>query len=156
MRARILLSVSRRRLFGHWGFLCLALAFPLALSAQFQKPTEEELKMTADPKAPGAAAVYLNINEIDNDPRHFQSRYARIKILAERGKELGTVELPYLKSKWKITDIKARTIHPDGTVVPLTAKPADLLSEKSGEREIGRKVFTLPSVEVGSILEAVS
>jgi hypothetical protein len=33
---------------------------PALLSfAQFQPPTPDELKMTADPKAPGAAAVYL-------------------------------------------------------------------------------------------------
>ncbi len=109
--------------------------------------------MTSDPMAPGAAAVYLNISEVDNDPKHFQSRYARIKVLSEKGKDLATVELPYLKGTWKVTDIKGRTIHPDGTVVPLTGKPADLLSEKSGGKQFGRKVFTLPSVEVGSILE---
>jgi hypothetical protein len=41
--------------------------------AQFQQPTDEELKMTADPKAPGAAAVYLNLEEITNDPLHYKS-----------------------------------------------------------------------------------
>ena len=74
-------------------------------------------------------------------------------MLTEKGKELATVELPYTRGDWKITDISGRTIHPDGTVIPLTGKPEDLLSEKVGERQIGRKVFTLPSVEVGSILE---
>ena len=67
------------------------------LRAQFQPPTDEELKMTADPKAPGADAVYLNIEEIANDPMHYQSYYARIKVLTEKGKELATVEVPYLK-----------------------------------------------------------
>jgi len=121
--------------------------------AQFQQPTDEELKMTADPKVPGAAAVYLNIEEIANDPLHFQSYYARIKVLTEKGKTLATVELPYLRGSYKITDIKGRTIHSDGTIVPLAGKPEDLLISKSGDRQMGRKVFTLPSVEVGSILE---
>jgi hypothetical protein len=126
---------------------------PALVRAQFQQPTGEELKMTADPKAPGAAAVYLYNEEIDNDPLHYQAIYTRIKVLTEKGKELATVELPYLRGDWKISDISGRTIHADGTVIPLTGKPEDLLSEKTGERQVGRKVFTLPSVEVGSILE---
>jgi hypothetical protein len=134
--------------------ILLAFLFsPPLLSAQFQAPTDEELKMTADAKAPGAAAVYLNIEEIDNDPLHYQSHYERIKVLSEKGKELAAVELPYLRGGWKIDDIKGRTIHADGTVVPLVGKPEDLLSEKKGNFQLGRKVFNLPSVEVGSILE---
>ncbi|HEX4031571.1 MAG TPA: DUF3857 and transglutaminase domain-containing protein [Terracidiphilus sp.] len=109
--------------------------------------------MTSDPKAPGAAAVYLDIEEIDNDPLHYQSYYERIKVLTEKGKELATVELPYLRGDWKVTDIKARTIHSDGTVIPLEGKPEDLLSVKRGDFQVGRKVFTLPSVEVGSVIE---
>jgi hypothetical protein len=156
--------------------LLLAIASPVLLSAQFQKPTDEELKMTADPKAPGAAAVYLNIEEIDNDLHLYsQSFYVRIKVLAEKGKELATVEIPpYLDGLTKIIDIKARTIHPDGTIIPLEGKPQELLVAKikyniSDERiqtdymqsrplsindlQVKRMVFTLPSVEVGSILE---
>jgi Domain of Unknown Function with PDB structure (DUF3857)/Transglutaminase-like superfamily len=138
--------------------LLLALASPALLVAQFQTPTSDELKMTADPKAPGADAVYLNLEEITDDPLHFHSVYARIKVLQEKGKELATVEIPYLQGGTKVTDIKARTIHSDGTIIPLEGKPEDLLiakaTEKNGENEqINRKVFTLPSVEVGSILE---
>jgi len=135
----------------------VALALPAFLRAQFQDPTPEELKMTDDPKSPGAAAVYLNVEEIANDPNHYQTFYARIKVLQEKGKELATVELPYLHGNTKITDIKARTIHSDGTVIPLVGKPEDLLffkkGGKDGELQVNRKVFTLPSVEVGSILE---
>ncbi len=126
---------------------------PVLVSAQFQTPNPDELKMTSDPKAPGAAAVYLDVQEIDNDPMHYQSYYERIKVLTEKGKQLATVELPYLRGDWKVTDIKGRTIHPDGTIIPLEGKPEDLLSEKKGEFQLGRKVFTLPSVEVGSIIE---
>ncbi len=143
----------RARIFALSVFLFVAFTFSRPLVAQFQQPTDDELKMTADPKAPGAAAVYLNVEEIANDPLHFESFYARIKVLGEKGKELATVDVPYLRGNFKITDIKARTIHADGTVIPLEGKPDDLLVSKRGDREIGRKVFTLPSVEVGSILE---
>ena len=144
MRTRLVLSFA---------LLFVASTASSPVMAQFQQPTDEELKMTADPKAPGADAVYLNIEEIANDPLHFQSFYARIKVLTEKGKELATVEVPYLRGNTKIDDIKARTIHADGTVIPLAGKPEDLLISKNKEKEIGRKVFTLPSVEVGSILE---
>ena len=133
--------------------ILLFLASPLVLRAQFQQPTPDELKMTEDPKAPGAAAVYLNIEEITNDPLHFHSFYARIKVLQEKGKELATVDIPYERGNFKVNDIKGRTIHPDGTITPLQAKPEDLLVAKSGDLQFGKKVFTLPSVEVGSILE---
>jgi hypothetical protein len=139
--------------------LLIAITSPALLRAQFQQPTTEELKMTADPKAPGAAAVYLNVEEIANDSLHYESFYARIKVLTEKGKELATVEIPpYLSSESKITDIKGRTIHADGTIVPLVGKPEDLLVFKTKDRngdatQVNRKVFTLPSVEVGSILE---
>jgi Domain of Unknown Function with PDB structure (DUF3857)/Transglutaminase-like superfamily len=133
--------------------LFLALVSPVVVRAQFQQPTDDELKMTADPKAPGAAAVYLNISEIANDPMHYQSYYYRIKVLGEKGKELATVEVPYMKGNGKVTDVKARTIHADGSIISLNVKPEDLLSEKNGEKQFGRVVFTLPSVEVGSILE---
>ena len=139
--------------------LLLAFTSPALMLAQFQQPTSEELKMTADPKAPGAAAVYLNVEEVTSDQLHYQSFYARIKVLTEKGKELATVDVPpYLRGTSKITDIKARTIHSDGTVIPLVGKPEDLLvvkgKNKEGEQvQVNRKVFTLPSVEVGSILE---
>jgi Domain of Unknown Function with PDB structure (DUF3857)/Transglutaminase-like superfamily len=121
--------------------------------SKFQPPTEEELKMTEEPKAPGAAAVYLYREETVDDEMHYHSLLARIKILAEKGKEMATVEIPYPKGVFSITDIKARTIHPDGTIIPLDIKPTDLVESKRTHSQINAKVFTLPSVEVGSILE---
>jgi hypothetical protein len=123
------------------------------LHAQFQDPTPDELKMTADPKAPGAAAVYLNFSEISNRENNITSFYARIKVLSEKGIDLANVELPYQKHFYSVADIKARTIQPDGTIVPLNGKPADLLRTKTKGFQSGNKVFTLPSVQVGSIIE---
>jgi hypothetical protein len=143
----------RKSFFLHSAALLLAVVSPAVASAQFQKPTDEELKMTSDPKAPGAAAVYLDIEENDGLEPGFSEYYARIKVLAEKGKELATVEVPYFKGCEQIARIKGRTIHPDGTIVPLDVKPEDLLLIKSRDERVQRKVFTLPSVEVGSILE---
>jgi hypothetical protein len=133
--------------------LLLAAGSSCQLRAQFQQPTQEELKMTADPKAPDAAAVYLNVEEVTDDPLHYRMVYERIKVLTEKGKEYATVETPYTGSNFKITDIKARTIHSDGTVIPLEGKIEDLVVSKSAGNQITRRVINLPSVEVGSILE---
>jgi transglutaminase-like putative cysteine protease len=150
-------------------FLCGAVGLfaalsPAVLCAQFQPPNPDELKMTSDPKAPGAAAVYLDYEETDNDAQHSQIYYSRIKVLTEKGKEAATVEIPYRGGEFSIGSVSGRTIHSDGTIVPLTVKPEDLLIQKYTEVEAGhetyaeqvreqRTVFTLPSVEVGSILE---
>jgi Domain of Unknown Function with PDB structure (DUF3857)/Transglutaminase-like superfamily len=134
-------------------FLVLLVASTGPLHAQFQQPTDEELKMTADPKAPGAAAVYLYREETTDDALHYQTFYERIKILSEKGKEQATIHVPYLRGNFKVTDIKGRTIHADGTVIPLTAKPSDLMDFKTKDLQVNQMVFTLPSAEVGSILE---
>lgn len=131
----------------------LVLAAPALLRAQFQPPTPEELSMTADPKAPGASAVYLYREETTDDALHYHSIFERIKILSEKGKEQATIRVPYERGSFKVTDIKGRTIHADGTIIPLTTKPTDLMDFKSNSLQINQMVFTLPSVEVGSILE---
>ena len=74
-------------------------------------------------------------------------------MLTEKGKEAATVEIVYPAGEIVIGSIRGRTIHSDGTVVPLNVKPEDLLEVKSNDYRWQRKVFTLPSVEVGSILE---
>jgi hypothetical protein len=132
---------------------CVAAACPALVHAQFQDPTPEELKMTADPQAPGAAAVYLYREEETDDRNHFLSYYARVKVLTEKGKELATVHVPYERGIDTVNDIQGRTIHADGTVIPLTTKPADLMDFKLNKFQINTVVFTLPDVEVGSILE---
>ena len=134
-------------------FLLLILASPAVLLAQFQQPTPEELKMTDDPKAPGAAAVYLDHEETTDNPGHSYLLYDRIKVLTEKGKELATVSIPYERGTSWVTNIEGRTIHADGTVIPLTAKPSDLMEFKTKGFQENAVVFTLPSVEVGSILE---
>ncbi len=135
------------------GILFFAAAWPVVVSAQFQQPTAEELKTTVDPAAPGAAAVYLDLQQVTNDPQHYMRIYARIKVLTEKGKELATIELPYLRGEVRIDEIKGRTIHSDGSIIPLEVKPEDLMIVKNGDMQANKKVFTLPSAEVGSILE---
>jgi len=128
-------------------------ASPLVLRAQFQDPTPDELKMTSDPKAPGADAIYLYREETLNCETGEQTYYARIKVLAEKGKELATVQTPFSPESQKVDKVEARTIHSDGTMIPLDVKPEDLMNFKSKYYREDTLVFTFRDVEVGSILE---
>ena len=136
-----------------WPIFLWILIFAVPARAQFQAPADEELKMTSEPKAPGAAAVYLYREEKVDDSLHYHSMFVRIKVLTEKGKELATVSVPYLKSTYKITDVRGRTIHADGKVIPLNVKPSDLMEAKATGFQVNKVVFTLPDVQVGSILE---
>ncbi len=137
-----------------WGAALLAaMAITPLLRAQFQAPNPDELKMTSDPQAPGAAAVYLDREEITDNELNVRSSYARIKVLTERGKELATVRIPYLPGNFATNKIEGRTIHADGAIVPLNVKPEDIMEFKTKYFQLDTLVFNLPSVEVGSILE---
>ncbi|WP_162601723.1 DUF3857 and transglutaminase domain-containing protein [Occallatibacter savannae] len=163
--------------------------------------------MTADPAAPGAAAVYLYREETSDDPHAFRTVYARIKVLTEEGKAAAVVHIDFPKTfvfnaqgnnwghmkgglgnestegtiapsnsahwsmpsiarvgedapwdtdsyqgKVEIGALEGRVVHPDGTAVPLAGRPAELLKATKGQRGT-ETYFTMPSVEVGSVIE---
>jgi hypothetical protein len=173
----------------------IGVATPYVAFAQFQPASKEELEMTSDPKAPGAAAVILYREEREDEEHHFRSVYERVKVLTDGGKEAATVQVTYLKNfvfyaagdnssrmasgtanAWsspdinhagedsridtnaygghnEISAIEGRVIHADGTIIPLTGSPADLLKAKEGNTQFNTLTFNLPGVEVGSIIE---
>jgi hypothetical protein len=130
----------------------------LLLSAQawadsWTQPTQEELQMTAEPAAPGAAAVYLLRDERADDKLHSHTFYVRLKVLTERGKEYADQEISYEGAQFKVFGVEGRTIHSDGSIIPFVGKPYEKLLEKGGKAKYKATVFTLPDVQVGSILE---
>lgn len=135
----------------------LVVSSPLARAEKWMAPTPEELSMTSQPEVPGAAAVYLYREQITEDSMHAMHVYERLKVLTESGKKYANVELGYSSSfdngSVVIDEIEGRTIHPDGTIIPFTGKPYQKLIEKTQGAKYMAKVFTLPDVEVGSIIE---
>lgn len=111
--------------------------------------------MTSFPQVPGAPAVYLFREETTDDSLGAFNIYVRLKVLTESGLSYADVEVPYQTGHftYMADSISGRTIHADGTVVPLMAKPYDKLIEKTGGTKRMAKVFTMPAAEVGSILE---
>jgi hypothetical protein len=137
-------------------------ALAVCRAEQFTAPTKEELAMTSLPGYPGVAAVVLFREELTRDDLHVVQHYDRIKVLTEEGKKYANVELGYVSTsgdyEWSGDDktlgsIAGRTIHPDGTIIPFTGKPYKKTYVKTGNAKYQAMIFTLPDVEVGSIIE---
>jgi hypothetical protein len=126
-----------------------------AWAVNFQPVSPEELKMTAEPKAPGAPAIIL-FREVDRDDRDLDAHedvYFRIKILSEEGRKYADVEIPFYKQQGQVINIHARTIEPDGTIVNFEGGAFDKLIVKARGIKFMAKTFTLPNVQVGCVFE---
>lgn len=119
----------------------------------FRPPTPAELQLKSTPLAPGASAVVLDWAQREDDTMRWASQYLRIKVLTEEGRRYGDVEIPYLAWKYDISDIKARTIQPDGTIVPFNGKIFNKTIIRHGGLKLMAKTFTLPDVHAGTIIE---
>jgi hypothetical protein len=120
---------------------------------EWQPISQEELKMTSVPEAPGAPAVYLYRQVDRNDQESHEYNYVRIKILNEEGRKYADVEIPFFKESGDIRNIKARTIRPDGTIAGFDGKIYEKTIVKAKGLRYLAKTFTLPDVQVGSIIE---
>jgi hypothetical protein len=145
--------------FGHSAIQGLIGAVALCAGSQAARAEDwlpispDELKMTSEPKAMGAPAIFLyrQVDRDDNGPS--EAVYARIKILTEEGRKYADVEVPFDKATESVRGIQARTIHPDGSIVKFDGtvyeKP---IVQARGVKWLA-KTFTMPDVRVGSIIE---
>jgi hypothetical protein len=149
--------VSTRRLIPLLFIILLAVAacrvWTVSAGDEWQPITPEELKMTSEPQAPGAPAIYL-YRQVDRDDQGaHEYNYLRIKILTEEGRKQGDVEIPFVKDQANIRGIKARTIRPDGSVANFDGKIYEKTVIKAKGLKYLAKTFTFPDVQVGSIIE---
>lgn len=116
----------------------------------------EELKMTGVPEAPGAPAVIL-YRQVDRDDSNIhtphESDYIRIKIFTEEGRKFADAEIPFVKDSYTIVNIRARTIHPDGSIVNFDGKIYEKELVKGRGMKYLAKTFTFSDVQPGSIIE---
>jgi hypothetical protein len=123
---------------------------------EWQSINPEELKMTSEPQAPGAPAIilYRQVDRDDSDVRRaHEYNYIRKKIFTEEGRKFADVEIPLVKGKWDIQNIKARTIKPDGSIVNFDGKIYEKEIIKARGLKYLAKTFTLSDVQPGSIIE---
>lgn len=118
----------------------------------------EDLALNDNPASPGADAMILYRESSvsakglrvsgDEDEEYF-----RIKIFTQAGVKYGDINIPWLKAEDDVKDVRGRTIHPDGTVVPFQGKVLEKeIVEVSGYKYLA-KTFSLPDVQPGSIIE---
>jgi hypothetical protein len=121
----------------------------------WQPISPDDLKMTSEPKAPGAPAIYLyrQVDRNDSGKAGSEFNYVRIKILTEEGRKYGNVEIPFAKGRYDVAGIRARTIRPDGSIVNFDGKIYENTIVKSKTNKYLAKTFTMPEASVGSIVE---
>ncbi len=79
---------------------------------EWQPISQEELKMTSVPEAPGAPAIslYRQVDRKDLGRANTEYNYFRIKILTEEGRKYGTVIIEYPRSKVFLPNERNRLI----------------------------------------------
>jgi hypothetical protein len=153
--------------------LCFFLLIPVFAPGQSEDwlpVTPQDLQLKDVPGNPGAAAVRLYYAHYIDHDNFSEFYYERIKILNEKavnpnsdGKTYADVEIPVvsiaaarkfgLNLLVQMVGLKARTIHPDGSIVEFTGKPFEKTVYKGRGSRILVKAFSMPSVTVGSIVE---
>ena len=121
----------------------------------FQPVLPDELKITSEPLAPGAPAIilYRQVDRDDNGRTSHEDDYLRIKILNEEGRKHANVEIPFFKKTQDVVNIRARTIRPNGSIAEFDGKVYEKELVKGRGLRYLAKTFTLPDVQVGSIIE---
>jgi hypothetical protein len=117
--------------------------------------SQEELRMTSVPEAPGAPAVilYRQVDRDDSSNATHEYNYVRIKVLTEEGREQANVAVEFEKGKTTVVNVRARTIQPDGRISEFDGKTYEQMVEKTKGVKYLAKTFTLPDVHAGSIIE---
>jgi hypothetical protein len=151
--------ISKSVLFAWFVIGCVALSavVPVRCRAQgFPPLSPDDLKMTNEPKAPGAAAIIL-YREVDRDDSGqgtiHEDNYYRIKILTEEGRKYADREIPFVKGLDEVLRIQARTIKPDGSIVEFDGKVLEKYLVKARGVKVLAKSFNLPAVEPGCVIE---
>ncbi len=142
-------------------WLTVGLAFWILAAQQakagvgFQPVVPEELSLKNEPLAPGAPAIilYRQVDRDDNGRTSHEDDYLRIKILTEEGRKYANVEVPFFKGSQEVIKVQARTIKPDGAIADFDGQIFEKYLVKGKGVKYLAKTFTLPEVQIGSIIE---
>lgn len=130
----------------------IPLACAPAFGADWPPISDSDRSFNSVPQQPGASAVILAREQTDDNMNNSLIVYERIKILNDDGRKHATVELPYSRA-FSISELKGRTVHADGSVIPFTGKPVDVTRKGADGIPVTIKAFQLPDAEIGSILD---
>jgi hypothetical protein len=132
---------------------CLALANSTPADDQWLPINPADLALKDNPSSPGSHAMILYRQEHTDAENAFVTEYFRIKIFTEEGKEQGDVEIPFIKGRDTVQDIRARTVRPDGSIVLFSGQVFEKEIVKAGGFKFLEKTFSMPDVQPGCIIE---
>jgi hypothetical protein len=120
-------------------------------------PKEASLQQPAVEKDADAEIVFWEVHAFDEFSGRaysIQDHYVRLKIFTKHGaEEHSQIELPF-DSKHFISDVRGRTVKPDGTIAELKSEDVhERTVVKTGRHQVKVKAFTLPAVEPGVVVE---
>lgn len=138
------------------------LVAPTLRAVEWEPVTPEVLAITApriDPSADSETIlwqVWLEDRLLGGrQPQTMETQYLRVKIFTERGvEEQTTIDLVEAASDIQVSEIRGRTIKPDGRIVEL--QRADVFERsvaRAGGVNVNMRSFSMPNVEAGDIIE---
>jgi len=142
------------------GAMCGALlslaGFSGTVRAQWDPIPAQAWQEQARPDSGGGDAILLlDQSEYLDKQGSFRFQYfGRARVFTAEGRDLGNVEIEYLKDRWKITDLHARSVLANGHVTefdPSQVVTTTLLH--SGSFSVARASVAIPGVEPGCIIE---
>ena len=137
--------------------ICFLLgSFSGSRAYEWPKIPESDWQQAENPEISLNDAVYLFESGVlkEREKDYFYEYYARVKVLTESGKDIGTWSIIYDDEDTEIVEIQGRVHKPDRNFVPLTEN--DIFIEnvyKKGEQEEMAKKVIFPGIETGCIIE---
>src|SRR5215831_12651169 len=119
----------------------------------WQPIPKDDLAMKDNPANPGSAAMILERQVFTDDEKRVQTELIRIKVFTEAGRSYADVEIPYIVKSSSVEAIRGRTVRPDGTEIPFNGTIFDKTVARYKKFRYEAKAFTLPGVELGSVIE---
>jgi hypothetical protein len=124
---------------------------PCSQAADWPPITDADRGFVSVPGNPAAPAAILEREQIDDNMNNQVSVYERIKILTDAGRQYATIEIPDTRL-FGVEELKGRTVHPDGSVIPFRGKAEYRRLTRDG-KQVSIKNFTLPDVTTGSVID---
>ncbi|HTP35176.1 MAG TPA: DUF3857 domain-containing protein [Candidatus Acidoferrales bacterium] len=134
-------------------FLSAFFAPAILISQQWPVIPADELQLTRAPRGLRRNAILLYRSLAFDDQKKTAEAHLRIKILTEEGREQANIEIPFVKGSTEIADLRARTVQPDGKEQAFDGAVYEKTIVRARKFRYLAKTFTLPDVQVGSILE---
>jgi len=135
------------------GSLSIVPKLPAQVADGWQPVPKDDLALKDNPANPGSSAMILERQIYTDDEKRVETEWVRIKVFTESGRAYADVEIPYLVKSTSVEDIRGRTVRSDGTVIPFSGAVFDRVVARSRKYRYQAQTFTLPGVEVGSIIE---